>query len=90
MGGYVLDGAATTDCAFCPMQDTNTYLATVSADYEDAWRNWGILWVYNAVNIAAALGLYWWVRVPKKSDVKKDEGDAAGQVVAGGDSEIHP
>ncbi|KAL4938956.1 hypothetical protein BDV06DRAFT_231366 [Aspergillus oleicola] len=72
MGGYVLNGGATSDCAFCPMQDTNAYLATVSADYGDVWRNWGVMWVYIVVNVVGALGLYWWVRVPKKSDVKKE------------------
>ncbi|KAL2818002.1 ABC-2 type transporter-domain-containing protein [Aspergillus granulosus] len=69
-GGYVENETATANCNFCPMGDTNIYLATVSANYDDVWRNWGILWVFIVFNVAAACGLYWWVRVPKKSDVK--------------------
>ncbi|KAL4933792.1 ABC drug exporter AbcA [Aspergillus undulatus] len=65
MGGYVLNGDATSDCSFCPMDDTNAYLATVSANYGDVWRNFGIMWVYIVFNAVAACALYWWVRVPK-------------------------
>ncbi|KAL2859549.1 ABC drug exporter AbcA [Aspergillus pseudodeflectus] len=72
-GGYVLNEGATADCSFCPIRDTNTYLATVSASYGDVWRNWGLMWVYIVFNIVAACGLYWYVRVPKKTDVKKTD-----------------
>jgi ABC-type multidrug transport system permease subunit len=72
-GGYVLNEAATSDCSFCPIRDSNTYLATVSADYSDVWRNWGLMWVYIVFNIVAACALYWYVRVPKKRDVKESE-----------------
>ncbi|PSN60936.1 putative multidrug resistance ABC transporter [Corynespora cassiicola Philippines] len=69
-GGYLLDPEATSDCQFCSIGDTNVFLAGVSANYEDAWRNFGILWVYVIFNIFGALLLYWLVRVPK---VKKEE-----------------
>ncbi|KAL2857306.1 putative multidrug resistance ABC transporter [Aspergillus pseudoustus] len=69
-GGYVQNALAAEGCSFCPLRDSNTYLATVSANYGDVWRNFGLMWVYIVFNICAALGLYWWVRVPKKGDVK--------------------
>ncbi|KAF2734272.1 putative multidrug resistance ABC transporter [Polyplosphaeria fusca] len=69
-GGYMLDNNATSDCAFCPIQDTNVFLASVSSYYSDAWRNFGILWVYIIFNVFGAVFLYWLIRVPK---VKKEK-----------------
>lgn len=48
------------------MADTNTFLDALSSNYDDRWRNFGILWVYVLVNVVLAIGLYWLVRVPKK------------------------
>lgn len=64
---------ATTDCAFCPIKDTNVFLASVSSHYGDAWRNFGILWVYIIFNIFGAVFLYWLVRVPKVKKEKAEE-----------------
>ena len=66
VGGYVANGNATTQCEFCPVSDTNKFLASVGAYYDDRWRNFGILWAYIAFNIVGALVLYWLVRVPKR------------------------
>jgi ABC-type multidrug transport system permease subunit len=65
MGGYIQDEQATSDCSYCPISNTNVYLASVSSQYSDVWRNFGIMWVYIVFNIFAACALYWWVRVPK-------------------------
>ncbi|KAF4467487.1 ABC transporter CDR4 [Fusarium albosuccineum] len=65
MSGYLLDSEATSDCQYCKMKDTNTYLAGISSHYDDRWRNFGIGWVYIVFNIAAALGLYYLARMPK-------------------------
>ncbi|KAF1977467.1 ABC drug exporter AbcA [Bimuria novae-zelandiae CBS 107.79] len=67
VGGYSANPDATTDCQFCVIGDTNVFLAGVHADYKDAWRNFGLLWVYVGFNIAGALFFYWLARVPKKS-----------------------
>ncbi|KAI5464892.1 ABC-2 type transporter-domain-containing protein [Mariannaea sp. PMI_226] len=72
VGGYVLNPDATDTCQFCAISDTNTYLAAVGAHYSDRWRNFGLLWVYVLFNMAAALFLYWLVRMPKKS-LKKEK-----------------
>ncbi|KAH8899834.1 hypothetical protein GQ53DRAFT_202929 [Thozetella sp. PMI_491] len=69
VGGYMLDDKATTDCAYCAIDDTNTFLKTVSSSYDDRWRNFGIIWVFIIFNVFAGLGLYWLARVPKN---KKD------------------
>jgi ATP-binding cassette subfamily G (WHITE) protein 2 (PDR) len=73
MGGYVQNALATSDCNFCPISDTNVYLESVSVNYSDVWRNFGIMWVYIVFNIFAACALYWWVRVPKVKKEKADE-----------------
>ncbi|CAM1502438.1 Fc.00g044220.m01.CDS01 [Cosmosporella sp. VM-42] len=69
MGGYLTDDSknSTDMCTFCTVSDTNAFLASVGADYNDRWRNFGLLWVYVFFNMAGALALYWLVRMPKNS-----------------------
>ncbi|KAL2823411.1 ABC-2 type transporter-domain-containing protein [Aspergillus cavernicola] len=64
-GGYIQNPNATSDCTFCQISSTNTFLAQVQSNYDDAWRNFGLMWVYIAFNIAAAVFIYWLARVPK-------------------------
>lgn len=64
-GGYLLDSDATVKCKFCKIKETNVYLAGINSYYDDRWRNFGLMWVYVAFNIAAALALYWVLRMPK-------------------------
>lgn len=72
-GGYLLNPLATKDCRFCSIRDTNVFLASVSSHYADRWRNFGIMWVYIIFNIFAALGLYWYIRMPKGAKKGEDE-----------------
>lgn len=67
VGGYVEPGTEgrTSDCSYCTVLKTNTYLASAGANYDDRWRNFGILFAYIVFNIVAALFLYWLTRVPK-------------------------
>ncbi|VUC22208.1 unnamed protein product [Clonostachys rosea] len=66
-GGYLVPESAnsTTECVFCSGSETNIFLKSVSSDYNDRWRNFGIFLVYIVFNIAAAIGFYWLARVPK-------------------------
>ncbi|KAI9368301.1 ABC drug exporter AbcA [Aspergillus egyptiacus] len=74
MGGYLEDQMATSDCSFCPVAETNAYLSSVSSDYGDIWRNFGLMWAYIIFNIFAACLFYWWARVPRvKKPVAKAE-----------------
>lgn len=66
-GGYLLDTSATSMCDFCYVSDTNMFLKSVSSDYSERWRNFGLLWIYVFFNMGAALALYWLVRMPKKT-----------------------
>ncbi|KAJ5471563.1 hypothetical protein N7530_008920 [Penicillium desertorum] len=69
-GGSILNPNATSSCSYCSMKSTDTFLAQVDSYYSDAWRNFGIMWAYLVFNIVAALGIYWWARVPKGSKTK--------------------
>lgn len=64
-GGYLENPQATQNCAFCPMESTDTFLAAFSSHYSEAWRNFGFMWIYVAFNAIAAVFIYWLVRVPK-------------------------
>ncbi|PWY81726.1 hypothetical protein BO94DRAFT_587429 [Aspergillus sclerotioniger CBS 115572] len=68
-GGYLKNPSATSNCDFCTMSSTDTFLASVSSSFSDAWRNFGLMWVYIFFNIVAAVGIYWLARVPKGKKV---------------------
>jgi len=70
-GGAVYNPNATANCEFCALADTNAFLASVSSNYSERWRNFGFMWIYIGFNIFAALFLYWLVRVPKQKKEKK-------------------
>ena len=70
-GGYVSNPTDTSNCGLCPVGNTNVFLQQVNANYEDRWRNFGILWAYVMFNAAMAVFLYWLARVPKNK--KKDK-----------------
>jgi ABC-type multidrug transport system permease subunit/ABC-type multidrug transport system ATPase subunit len=69
-GGYLTDPDATDSCSYCAIGDTDTFLKGVSSYYKDAWRNFGLMWVYIIFNIAGAVFIYWLARVPKGSRSK--------------------
>lgn len=73
-GGYVSNPEASGDelCGYCPMANTNDFLAGVSINYSNRWRDWGILCVFVVFNVGAAVFFYWLTRVPKgKKKVEK-------------------
>ncbi|OIW22265.1 P-loop containing nucleoside triphosphate hydrolase protein [Coniochaeta ligniaria NRRL 30616] len=65
VGGYVLDNNATEAYQVCKLKYSNTFLSVIRVEYDDRWRNFGIIWAYVLFNIVAAIGLYWVTRVPK-------------------------
>lgn len=64
-GGYLQDKYATSNCNFCSIDETDNFLKQIHSSYSDAWRNFGLMWVYIVFNIAAAVSIYWLARVPK-------------------------
>ncbi|KAF2258149.1 putative multidrug resistance ABC transporter [Lojkania enalia] len=81
-GGYTDNPNDTSDCRFCTMGDTNVFLSSVSADYNDVWRNFGLMWVYIVFNIFGAVFLYWLVRVPKVKKEKEEQSTIGGTAEA--------
>ncbi|GLI74715.1 multidrug resistance protein [Penicillium ochrochloron] len=63
--GYVENLGATSDCSFCSVSKTDTFLAAIGSNFDHAWQNFGLMWVYIAFNIAGAVFIYWLARVPK-------------------------
>lgn len=72
-GGYLENPSATSNCAFCPLYSTNSFLASVNSSYSRRWRNFGIFICYIVFNWCACVFLYWLARVPKKKNRVKDE-----------------
>lgn len=73
-GGKLTNPTATENCQYCPVADTNTFLRSVNISFDDCWRNIGILFLFIAVNIFGAIGLYWLIRVPKQVFKSKKKG----------------
>lgn len=69
--GYLKDENATSQCHFCPMSSTDTFLASINSVYSERWRNFGIYIAFIGVNVILTVGLYWWARVPKGTRQKK-------------------
>ncbi|KAL2833191.1 ABC-2 type transporter-domain-containing protein [Aspergillus pseudoustus] len=64
-GGVLLNPTATDVCQYCVLANTDQFLSRFDIYYGDAWRNFGVLWIYIFFNIGAAMGLYWVFRMPK-------------------------
>ena len=72
-GGSLMNPNDTSNCSFCQVTETNTFLAGVSSSYEHRYRNFGLLWIYIVFNACAALFFYWLARVPKGGKKAKKE-----------------
>ncbi|KAK7035399.1 Multidrug resistance protein [Paramarasmius palmivorus] len=64
-GGKLTDPSATSQCEYCSITNTTMFLTSVNTSYDDAWRNFGIMWAYIFFNLFATLFFYWLARVPK-------------------------
>lgn len=69
-GGKIWNPEATADCRYCSISDTNRFLAALSINYSERWRNFGIVLLYAAFNLCMAVLIYWLARVPKNKNKK--------------------
>jgi ATP-binding cassette subfamily G (WHITE) protein 2 (PDR) len=69
--GFLRDPQATSECHYCRLNNTDQFLRRIHARWETRWRDFGILWVYVAFNVAGAMFFYWLCRVPRVKKVKK-------------------
>jgi ATP-binding cassette, subfamily G (WHITE), member 2, PDR len=65
-GGYLAGNNDTSSCSYCRMADSNAFLASKNLNFDNRWRNFGLVWAYCVFNIAAAVLFYWLMRVPKQ------------------------
>lgn len=70
-GGRLVQAASDSACGWCPAATTDDIMHNFGINYDDRWRNFGLLWLYIVFNVGAALGLYWLARVPKKQGLKR-------------------
>lgn len=73
MPRQIINPNATSNCKFCAIGSTNDFLASINANYDLRWRNFGILWAFIVFNAFMAVFLYWLARVPKKAKTKKEK-----------------
>lgn len=66
-GGYLLnpDAGSSEPCNFCTLGYSNQYLSSVSIDFGNRWRDFGLIWVYIVVNTFGAILFYKLFRVPR-------------------------
>lgn len=74
-GGYLLnpDAQGSEQCNFCTFDYTNQFLSSLNIDFENRWRDFGLLWVYIIVNTVGAIVFYKLFRVPRRKKAKKAE-----------------
>ncbi|TVY84470.1 ZEB2-regulated ABC transporter [Lachnellula suecica] len=66
-GGSIYNGAATSNCEYCPLSTSDQFLESVAISYSTRWRNYGIGFAYIIFNIFVAVLLYYLIRVRKGS-----------------------
>ncbi|KAL5615982.1 hypothetical protein FOBRF1_004730 [Fusarium oxysporum] len=64
-GGFVRDRDDTSLCEFCQLDQTNNFLNGVNINFDNRWRDFGLMWVFVIFNLGAAVFLYWLAHVPK-------------------------
>ncbi|ETN41430.1 uncharacterized protein HMPREF1541_03366 [Cyphellophora europaea CBS 101466] len=64
---------STENCSYCMITDTNVFLNSVASNPDNMWRDFGLMWVYIAVNVAGAVFFYWLGRVPKGARKQSEE-----------------
>ncbi|KAI1410222.1 ABC-2 type transporter-domain-containing protein [Hypoxylon sp. FL1857] len=69
-GGSLKNPAATADCLYCQVDQTNHLLQQLGMETEHAWRNVGYMVVYIVFNTLAVYAIYWFVRVPRRSKLQ--------------------
>lgn len=63
IGGTILNPDATSDCQYCRFANGDQYLATRNMDFNDHWRNLGIMVAYVAFNTGVAFLFFYLAKV---------------------------
>ncbi|ESZ90511.1 multidrug resistance protein CDR1 [Sclerotinia borealis F-4128] len=65
--GVLKNPAATTNCLYCPVDQTNQLLQQLGLETQQAWRIVAYMVIYVIFNTLAIFAIYWFVRMPKKN-----------------------
>ncbi|KAL3480690.1 ABC-2 type transporter-domain-containing protein [Aspergillus californicus] len=65
--GYLMNGAATEDCQYCPYSNGSEYMHTLNVQDGDKWRSFGIFLAFVIVNWALVYFFVYTVRVKRWS-----------------------
>ncbi|AMD22130.1 HGL210Cp [Eremothecium sinecaudum] len=57
--GYITNPDETSNCGYCIYKTGDEFLTTIGANYNQVWRNFGLLWGYAIFNVVAMLTFYW-------------------------------
>ncbi|XHG06612.1 hypothetical protein AWENTII_009799 [Aspergillus wentii] len=58
--GYLTNGDATADCAYCQYSVGDDYLDTLDYAYSERWWNWAVFLGFCLTNIVLLYGIMWW------------------------------
>lgn len=61
--GTLQNPNATSNCGYCQLSNGDQFLAGAGINWDDRWRNFGLMWAYVAFNIGVAVFTYWFFRV---------------------------
>jgi ATP-binding cassette subfamily G (WHITE) protein 2 (PDR) len=66
-GGHLVNPESLEGCPFCPLRNTDNFLATLKIHEEDRWWQLGIQLGYIACNVVGMIRFYWSTRVWKRT-----------------------
>ncbi|KAH7379502.1 ABC multidrug transporter-like protein [Pyrenochaeta sp. MPI-SDFR-AT-0127] len=83
-GGAIRNPGATSSCEYCALTNADQFLAGSNINYDDRWRNFGILFAFIMFNVFIAIASYYLFRVANLSSLKSKlqktkKGSKAGQ-----------
>lgn len=81
--GTLQNPEATEQCRYCPLSNSDQYLAGSNIFWPERWRNFGIVWAFVFFNVALAVLTYWAFRVAKWDKGKKGKSGKGGEVAQG-------
>ncbi|KAG7666000.1 CDR3 [[Candida] subhashii] len=64
-GGYLLNPESEGTCQYCPLSETNQFLAAIHSSIDNYGRDTGIFIGFIVFNMFATFVMYWLFRVPK-------------------------
>lgn len=65
--GYITNENLTSNCEYCPYSYGDEYFAIFGINFDQRYRNFGLMWVYFLFNTSAMIFCFWLFRIHKFS-----------------------